>query len=230
MPDTEEIAHQQTLLTINRRNLALLLEQERRQGGRAYALPVVVNGIAEARAEIARIKGILAGWRHPADDHPDDRAPAVPAPEAASPTPGNVTYNISGGTFNAPVSQSGGSSVSSQFNQPNWQVQGNVYNIAGDLNLGANPTKDEFLAALRQFKAELDKANDLPADRAEEINDDVDDAIKAMDKPAPNKARAGERLESVKNMLETTLAAAPSALALGQLVGQALAKLPGIGG
>lgn len=230
MPDTEEIAHQQTLLTINRRNLALLLEQERRQGGRAYALPVVINGIAEARAEIARIKGILAGWGHPADHHPDDNAPVAPAPETAPSTPGNVTYNINGGTFNAPVGQSGGSSMSSQFNQPNWQVQGNVYNIAGNLNLGANPTKDEFLAALRQFKTEVDKAKDLPADQADEINDDVNDAIKAMDKPAPNKARAGERLESVKKMLETTLAAAPSALALGQLVGQALAKLPGIGG
>ena len=114
------------------------------------------------------------------------------------------------------------------FNQPGWNVAGNVYNIAGDLNMGANPSKDEFLAALRQFKQEVDKARDLPANQAEEIQEDVDSAIKALDKPQPNKARAGERLENVKKLLGTMVEATPSALALGKLIGDALGSLQGL--
>lgn len=229
MPSQEEIAGQLDLLAINRRTLAQLLRQERLQGGRAYALPAVANGILEARAEIARIKAILTAWGVAADDHPDDiAAPEPDAPVAQAQHPGGIT--IYGGTFNAPVGQLGGSNASSIFNQPGWKVAGNVYNIAGSLSLGANPGKGEFLAALRQFKAELDKAKDLPPDTADEIHEDVDSAIKALDKPRPNTARAGERLENVKQILEAALSAAPSALALGTLIGQALAKLPGIGG
>ena len=114
------------------------------------------------------------------------------------------------------------------FNQPDWKVAGNVYNIAGDLNIGANPSKDEFLAALRQFKQEVDKARDLPTNQADEIQEDVDSAIKALDKPQPNKARAGERLENVKKLLGTMVEATPSALALGKLIGDALGSLQGL--
>jgi len=218
MPSNEEIAGQLELLAVNRRTLALLLRQERLQGGRAYALPAVVNGILEARAEIARITAALKGWGVEVELHPDDiGAPEAEVPGAQPPQP-HGGIHIYGGTFNAPVGQSGGSSTSS------------VYSIAGSLNIGASPGKDEFLAALRQFKAELAKASDLPADKADEIGEDVDSAIKALDRPQPNVARAGERLENVRAMLETTLSALPSALALGTLIGQVLAKLPGLGG
>ena len=78
MASQEDIAHQRNLLSINRRNLAHYLKQ-RDTLGQAYAPPGVINGIAETRANIARIKGILRDWGVPAEDLPDDQAPAEDA-------------------------------------------------------------------------------------------------------------------------------------------------------
>ena len=171
MPSEEDITHQRNLLEINRRNLEHYLRQ-RDTLGEAYAPPGTLNGILETRANIKRIKGILKGWNAPADDKPDDEETEQAAAERRAHQPGlsPVTVNIHGGTFSGPVAQTGGSNVSNTFNQPNWKVEGNVYNIAGDLNMGANPGKDEFLAALRQFKSEIDKAKDLPPDEADDLN------------------------------------------------------------
>ena len=49
MASQEDIKHQQNLLEINRRNLALYLKQQQLMGGEAYITPVVANGIREAR-------------------------------------------------------------------------------------------------------------------------------------------------------------------------------------
>ncbi|MBK9711493.1 MAG: hypothetical protein IPO81_09230 [Kouleothrix sp.] len=89
MPSQEDIANQQSLLQTYRRNLATYLEQQAAQGGPAFTSPGVIGGIYEARQEIARIKQILSGWGVPADDHPNDQAPApavAPAPPAVPPT------------------------------------------------------------------------------------------------------------------------------------------------
>ncbi|KAB8143459.1 hypothetical protein F8S13_10640 [Chloroflexia bacterium SDU3-3] len=222
MPAQEDIRHQQELLSIHRRNLEVLLRQHALQGGEAHATPVVTNSIRENRTQIARIKGVLRGWGLPAEDHPDDVEVPPQGQASQAPVPGGGNVTIHGGTFYGPVGPSGGS----VFNQSNWNVQGNVYNIAGDLNLGASAGKDEFLAALRAFKAELDKAKDVPADTAEDVRDDVDGAIKAIDRAAPDKARAESKLESAKKLLADMAGAAPSALLLGKLLGDALAALP----
>jgi hypothetical protein len=152
-----------------------------------------------------------------------------------------TVINIHGGDFrgsNLPIgntvggnlSQTGGyTTMSSAFNQPNWTVQGNVYNIAGDMNMSANPSKDEFLAALRQFKGEIDKAKDLPANRADEMKEDVDSAIKAIDKPQPNKERAVERLTTIQKILDGLKGSVGSALALGNLIGQVIQAAQGLG-
>ena len=118
--------------------------------------------------------------------------------------------------------------MSSVFNQPNWNVAGNVYNIARDMNVSASSSKDEFLAALRQFKSEIDKAQDLPADKADEMKEDVDTAIKAIDKPQPNKERAVERLTTIQKVLDGLKANVGSALALGNLIGQVVLAAQGI--
>ena len=230
MPSQDDITHQRNLLEINRRNLSHYLQQ-RDTLGEAYTPPGTLNGILETRANIKRIKGILSGWNVPVDDKPDDEETEQAAAERRarhvqqSPA---TTVNIHGGTFSGPVAQTGGSSVSNTFNQPNWNVAGNVYNIAGDLNIGANPSKDEFLAALRQFKSEIDKAQDLPADKADELKEDVDTAIKAIDKPQPNKERAVERLTTIQKVLDGLKANVGSALALGNLIGQVLLAAQGI--
>lgn len=71
MASSEEIAHQQTLLTTYRRNLAHYLKQQAALG-EAYAPPSVANGISEARNNIQRIKRILRGWNIAVEDSPDD--------------------------------------------------------------------------------------------------------------------------------------------------------------
>jgi hypothetical protein len=140
MPSEQDIKEQLELLKANRRTLTHYLLQ-RDTLGEAYTPPGTLSGILEARAAIKRIKGILNGWGVPAEDHPDDEETEQAAAERrarqAGPTP--VTVTIHGGTFSGPVAQAGGSSVSSTFNQTGWTVQGNAYNIAGDLNVGANP-------------------------------------------------------------------------------------------
>src|SRR5215212_1323437 len=203
MASQEDVMHQRNLLEINRRNLSHYLQQ-RDTLGEAYAPPGTLNGILETRANIKRIKGILNGWGVSIEDNPDDQETEQAAAERRARHPGQtpVTVNIHGGTFSGPVAQTGGSSVSSTFNQPNWQVAGNVYNIAGDLNMGANPGKDEFLAALRQFKTEIDKAQDLPPDEADDLKSNLDAATRAIDRPQPNKDRAIEKLSSMQTILE----------------------------
>jgi hypothetical protein len=229
MPSQEDIKHQRNLLEINRRNLAHYLRQ-RDTLGEAYTPPGTLNGILETRANIKRIKGVLNEWGASVEDKPDDEETEQAAAERrahhAGPTP--VTVNIHGGTFSGPVAQTRGNSVSNTFNQPNWKVEGNVYNIAGDMNVSANSSKDEFLAALRQFKSEIDKAKDLPADRADEMKDDVDSAIKAIDKPQPNKERAVERLTAIQKVIDGLKGNVGSALALGKLIGQVVLAAQGL--
>ena len=223
MPSQDDTKHQLNLLEINRRNLSHYLKQ-RDTLGEAYTPPGTLNGILETRANIKRIKGILNGWGASIEDNPDDEETEQAAAErrAHQTGPSPVTVNIHGGTFSGPVAQTGGSSVSNTFDQPGWTVQGNVYNIAGDMNVSASSSKDEFLAALRQFKSEIDKARDLPADKADELKEDVDSAIKAIDKPQPNKERAVERLTTIQKVLDGLKGSAESALALGKLIGQVL--------
>ncbi len=210
MPSEEEIAHQQKLLGINRRNLAHYLSQQNSLGA-AYTPPGVTNGIIESRSNIRRIKGILHNWNVQFEDHPDDEAPI----EQASSTQES----------DAPQ-QTKGAAVSA-FNQPNWNVQ-NVYNIAGDLHISSNPSKDELLTALRQLRAEFDKARDLPADKADEMKEDLDSAIKAVDKPQPNKERAVERLTTIQKVLESLKGSGESALALGALIGKVILAAQGL--
>src|SRR6478672_5531751 len=83
MPSQEDIAHQQNLLEIHRRNLAQYLKQ---QGliGEAFAPPMIINGIRMERENITRVKGILRGWGEQIDDLPDEGALDEAAPDQQS--------------------------------------------------------------------------------------------------------------------------------------------------
>jgi hypothetical protein len=66
------------------------------------------------------------------------------------------------------------------------------------------------------------------AHQADELKEDVDSAIKAIDKPQPNKARAVEWLTTIQKVLEGLKGSAESALALGKLIGQVRLAAQGI--
>src|SRR6266508_5889820 len=73
--DPDTITQQLALLAAHRRTLAHLLQQAAQFGGEVFAPPQTANGIAEARANIARIKAGLREGGVQVDDDPNDEAP-----------------------------------------------------------------------------------------------------------------------------------------------------------
>jgi hypothetical protein len=71
MLSDDEITEQQQLLAAHRRTLAIYLQQQA-EIGRAYSPPSLMNGIAEARTNIRRIKQRLRDAGVATADHPDD--------------------------------------------------------------------------------------------------------------------------------------------------------------
>lgn len=84
MTTSEDIEAQQNILATYRRTLALYLVQQAAQGGLAYVVPAVANGIVDARAEIQRSKETLRAWGVAVEDHPDDGSAADGAPAATA--------------------------------------------------------------------------------------------------------------------------------------------------
>lgn len=84
MTTSEDIEAQQNILATYRRTLALLhLVQQAAQGGLAYVVPAVANGIVDARAEIQRSKETLRAWGVAVENSPDDGSAADAAPARA---------------------------------------------------------------------------------------------------------------------------------------------------
>jgi hypothetical protein len=81
--DQETIDAQLTLLATYRRTLYHLLQQAGQFGGEVFAPPQTVNGIAEARANIARIKAYLRENGTLVKDGPNDEAPPATSPTSA---------------------------------------------------------------------------------------------------------------------------------------------------
>lgn len=90
MPTQDEIAHQQNMLSIYRRNLKHLVRQAGHFGSEDEAPVHIANSLKEARDNIQRIKGILRGWSVAVTDDPDDEPPgaqsqpSVPAPPSSA--------------------------------------------------------------------------------------------------------------------------------------------------
>src|SRR5262249_32920682 len=145
-------------------------------------------------------------WGETVDERPDDVEPPTVTAEQSGVTRNfgtqntsnaGTVININGGDFrgsNLPI----GNTIGRDLNQT---IQSDVYNIAGDLNVSANASKDEFLTALRQLKDELAKAKDLPADEASDLKGNLDDAIEAAERPQPNKERTVKKLTAMQEIL-----------------------------
>jgi hypothetical protein len=73
--NTDEIEDLRQLLAAHRQTLAILLKQVAKHG-EAHAQPAQISGIAEARAEIGRLKQALRAEGVEVADAPNDQAPA----------------------------------------------------------------------------------------------------------------------------------------------------------
>jgi hypothetical protein len=213
-PTKNDIEYSLNLLQINRDALAINLGKLLRYGAADVPQHVVLE-IRDERKEIARLKQQLREWNYPVADHPDDAAPpedtTTPAPQRQPPV-GNTTYTIYGS--NTVI----GSEIGGDLNQT-------AYHIARDLNIGASPDKHAFLNGLRLLQVEIEKAADLPEDKAGDLKDDLQSAIKAVDRPQPDKKRAADKLKSMQDILDGLKGNVSSALALSRLIDEALRGL-----
>ena len=78
--DDETIAQQLALLAQYRDTLTHLLAQAAQYGGELFAPPATANGIAQARAEIGRMKAALRAGGVVVEDELNDEAPAQVEP------------------------------------------------------------------------------------------------------------------------------------------------------
>jgi hypothetical protein len=110
-------------------------------------------------------------------------------------------------------------------------VTGQVHTGSGDIivhsfSSGTVSTKDAFLAALREFKVELDASRrlGLPEETADDVVAEVEAAEREAGKEAPKAGRITKRLEQAKSILEASTGAASAlsgaAAAAGKLLPQ----------
>jgi hypothetical protein len=109
----------------------------------------------------------------------------------------------------------------SVFQQSNWTVQGNVYNVAGDLVLSKDSTKEDFQKALDEIKQEILKFQDLDSSRKEELARDIESVERETRREAPEKGIVVSRLNSVKATLEAVKGTVMGASDLGKTIAQA---------
>ena len=94
-------------------------------------------------------------------------------------------------------------------------VTGQVHTGSGDIivksfSSGAITNKDDFLAALRAFKAELDavRLKGLPEETVDDVVTEVEAAEREVAKETPKAERIIKRLEQAKSIMEAGTGAA----------------------
>jgi GTPase SAR1 family protein len=98
MLDQDTITQQQELLAAHRRTLAHLVQQAAQYGGDVFAPPQTANGIAEARAQVRRIKAALREGGLPVEDEPNDEGSSQVQPVQPQRAGGDqTTINSDGG-------------------------------------------------------------------------------------------------------------------------------------
>jgi hypothetical protein len=216
-PTEEDIKHYLGLLKTNRKALAVNLGKSQIYGASDVPTHLVLD-TQERRKEIARLKKQLREWNHPVEDHPDDDEPPIdtslPSVLQRAPAGGGTTYNIYGNIQGSNLAL--GNEIAGDLNQTS---------IANTLHIGANPDKAALLAGLRLLQAEIEKAHDLPEDKAGDLKDDLQSAIKAVDRPQPDKKRAADKLNSMQEIIDGLKGNVSSALVLGNLIAEALRGL-----
>jgi hypothetical protein len=244
---TDDIAHQQELLRINRCNLALYLQQRDLQGA-AFVTPAIASGIVEARANIARIKGILRGAGVAVEDHPDDAAPPGP-PAVPRPAPGG-SVTITGGVVSGPVVGSnsgvitagippgavsdlrgpvtalGGARAGPADSGAPWLAEA-ARAIAG-LPHGDQATQEALRRLTEHLATLLAQTPDTQQADAERALQRLAEALREAAQPMPDKEKVAWSLASLRQAAENIGREAPSVLAAAAAIADVIRPLAGL--
>jgi hypothetical protein len=99
------------------------------------------------------------------------------------------------------------------------------YNAAGDINFGAAQDRQEAVAGLRKFRAELERAIQsgvLNEDKATIAGYQLKKAVQQAEKPYPNKQAILGHLEKVKEVISSVAANVAPTTELIAAVSQAI--------
>lgn len=89
------------------------------------------------------------------------------------------------------------------FDQRDWEVNGDVYNINGDLLLNKDSTREDFSKALADLTGELGKLHNLPAEVQQQVSESLNKAATAAKEPDAEKEAIVEYLDTAKEVLAT---------------------------
>jgi NB-ARC domain-containing protein len=157
--DQETINQQLILLAAHRRTLAHLLRQAAQYGGEVFAPAQTATGIAEARAEIRKIKAILRKNGVRVDEEPGDKAPRRRKPAQAQQAGDVISGDKVGGDKVGSdkvmgdkriINTEGGNYAEGNIDkrQGDVFVEGNVYgNVIGVQNIFNQPSPAPALRA-----------------------------------------------------------------------------------
>jgi len=87
------------------------------------------------------------------------------------------------------------------FNQPDWDVRGNVYNVNGDLILHENSSSEDFSKALSDILHELAKLQNLPSEVQQKTAASLTGAMLTSSPSDAEKKNIIERLDTAKTAL-----------------------------
>ncbi|MGW3715584.1 hypothetical protein ACWD8L_00365 [Streptomyces sp. NPDC005133] len=104
------------------------------------------------------------------------------------------------------------------FNQPNWQVAGDVYNTQGNVILSRDGTRSDFVEALRSMRVDLNRIEAVDTEDRAEIESGIEAVISETEKPDAERGRVVRMLKSVTDRLQALQGAGDSVLAFGKTV------------
>jgi hypothetical protein len=237
MPSAEEIKVQQTLLATYRGTLAVQLNQ-RATLGAAHAPPGLINGILEARDQIARIKSVLRRWEVDVSDGPNDEespAPSIAGRFAQSTQPGEPTFIFnapihSGSTYIGGKQQIGEMKItigdSFDFSDANLSNSNNnfksslssVMQIVGSLPNASADQKQQIEQLLKALGVELEKAPSEHKDDAEAIEELAKELLKKATKARPNKPTITITAEGLRQAAQNIADVLPAVLPIASQI------------
>lgn len=104
------------------------------------------------------------------------------------------------------------------FEQTNWTVQGDVYNVAGDLILSREGDAGDFTKALENLRNDLQKLQGLDPARQRAIDADLSSVVQEASADQPVKDIIVGRLNTIRATLDASRETVTGAWELGKVV------------